>query len=145
MVDKTEAKLALETVQLYRAVVYTVVLSQSVQRMDYSINVQQYNWSEHSVCTKSVCLGSVKAYSSVHTSTVHLYKLCTVVHISVYIYEVKARLCVCPVYMNCLCLLDGMFLEWCHKNEKWLGVKQNVTKYKFELENIWEKMLKFRF
>ena len=26
-----------------------------VQRLDYSINVQQYNWSKFSVCTKSMC------------------------------------------------------------------------------------------
>ena len=71
LVDKTEARLALARVQLYSAVVYTVVLAQSVQRMDYSINVQQYNWSEHSVCTTSVCLGSVKSYSSVHCTVVY--------------------------------------------------------------------------
>ena len=42
-VDKTKAGLALACLQLYSAVVYTVVLAQSVQRMDYSINVKQYN------------------------------------------------------------------------------------------------------
>ena len=67
LVDKTEANLALASAQLYSAVVYTVVLSQSVQKLDYSINVQQFYWSEHSVCTTSVCLGSVKLYSSVRT------------------------------------------------------------------------------
>ena len=61
---------------------------------------RQNNWSDHSVCTTIVCLGvssCTAVYSCVHTSTVHQYKMYTVVqYISTWIYIYKVQcLCVC--------------------------------------------------
>jgi hypothetical protein len=82
------------------------IYSTGIRRLDYSINVQQYNWFEHSVCTTSVCLCSVKLYSCVHKSSVHLYKMCTVVQYictEIYIYKVQCRVCVCVSCLYELC------------------------------------------
>ena len=35
--------------------------------------------------------------------------------------------CVCPAFISSLCLIYGMFLEWCHENEKWLGTKIKLS------------------
>ena len=92
------------------------------------------NWSEHSVCTTSVCLGSVKYIctgiyiykvqcpcvcvypvymSCVHRCTVHQYKLCVVVryiHTWICIYK-PICLWVCPVYMSCTFYIDVVFVD----------------------------------
>jgi hypothetical protein len=110
------------------------IYSTGVQRKDYSINVQQYNWSEHSVCTTSVCLVVVQYIctgiyiykvqclcvcvypvymSCVYRRTVHQYKLCIAVqYICTWIYIYKPiRPWVCPVYMSCTFYIDVVFVD----------------------------------